>query len=157
MATCITCKGDAGEFPARVYSFETRTDSGPFCDRCAPFATGYKTKDSGARRSWDTGSQRDDATGKGRYDLLPREAIHRLAQLYERGAAKYDDRNWEKGQPLSVIANSMLRHAFQAAAGLEDEDHLAAVAWNAFALITIRERIAAGTLPAELDDLPRAA
>jgi hypothetical protein len=117
----------------------------------------YETRDSGQRRAFTTGSQRDDATGKGRYDLLPREAIHRLAQLYERGAAKYDPRNWEKGQPLSVVTNSMLRHAFQAAAGLDDEDHLAAVAWNAFAAITILERIAAGTLPAELDDLPRQA
>lgn len=120
-------------------------------------ATSFITKDSGARRDFETGSRRDDATGKGRYDLLPIEGIHRLAQMYERGAAKYDDRNWEKGQPLSVFANSMLRHAFQAAAGMEDEDHLAAVAWNALGLLTIQDRIRRGLLPAELDDLPRLA
>lgn len=114
----------------------------------------YITKDSGERRAFETGSQRDSASGKGRYDLLPLEAIHRLAQAYERGAEKYDDRNWEKGQPLSVVTSSMLRHAFQATAGLEDEDHLAAVAWNAFAAITILERIKAGKLPPELDDRP---
>lgn len=113
----------------------------------------FVTKDSGARRQFTTGSQRDTATGKGRYDLLPREAIHRLAQLYERGAEKYDPRNWEKGQPFSEVASSMLRHAFQAAAGMDDEDHLAAVMWNAAALITFQERIARGELPADLNDL----
>ena len=100
-----------------------------------------------------TGSIRGDRTGKGRYDLLPREAIHRLAQLYERGSRAYGDRNWEQGQPFSRVMDSLLRHAFQASAGMTDEDHLAAVAWNAFALMTFCERITAGELPADLDDL----
>lgn len=117
-------------------------------------STEFVTKDSGQRAEFTTGAQRDGATGKGRYDLLPREAIHRLAQLYERGAEKYDDRNWEKGMPLSEMVDSMLRHAFQAAAGETDEDHFAAVMWNAAGVITFQERIAAGLLPAELDDLP---
>lgn len=115
----------------------------------------FETKDSGQRRQFATGSQRDSADGKGRYDLIPREAIHRYAQLLERGAAKYDAHNWEKGQPFSAVMSSMLRHAFQAAAGMTDEDHLAAVIFNAAALITFQERIAAGLLPADLDDLPR--
>jgi len=117
----------------------------------------FDTRTTPERESFSTGSVRGDRTGKGRYDLLPREAIHRLAQLYERGAEHYGDRNWERGQPLSRILDSMLRHAFQAAAGLTDEDHLAAVMWNAAAAITIRERIAAGLLPADLDDLPQGA
>lgn len=107
------------------------------------------------RAHFATGSQRGAQTGKGRYDLLPREGIHRLAQLYERGADVYGDRNWEMGQPFTRVLSSMLRHAFQAAAGMTDEDHLAAVAWNALALITFEERIAAGLLPAELDDRPK--
>lgn len=115
----------------------------------------FVTKDSGLRAEFATGAVRDGATGKGRYDLIPREAIHRLAQLYERGAAKYEDRNWEKGMPLSEMVDSMLRHAFQAAAGATDEDHFAAVMWNAAGVITFQERIKAGLLPAELDDLPR--
>lgn len=116
--------------------------------------TDYVTKDSGERRPFDTGAHRDVATGKGRYDLLPPEGIKRLAQLFERGAEKYDDRNWEMGIPLSVYADSMLRHAFQAANGHEDEDHLAAVAWNALCMLTTQVRIREGLLPAELDDLP---
>jgi len=115
----------------------------------------FITKTTDVNESFTTGSIRGDRTGKGRYDLLPREAIDRLAKLYERGATAYGDRNWEQGQPFSRVVDSMLRHAHQAAAGMDDEDHLAAVMWNAAALITFGERIARGELPAELDDLPR--
>ena len=114
----------------------------------------FTTKDSGERQEFDSGSVRDTRAGKGRFDLLPPLAIKRLAQLYERGAAKYGDRNWELGQPLSRYADSMLRHAFQAAAGETDEDHWAAVAWNAFAVMDHLERIDRGTLDRPLNDLP---
>src|SRR5438477_12878367 len=114
----------------------------------------YVTKDSGRREEWTTGSRRDAREGKGRYDLLPPHAVHRLAQLYERGAAKYGDRNWEKGQPLSRFVDSALRHLFQLVAGEEDEDHAAAVAWNVLAFMETECRVRAGELPAELDDLP---
>lgn len=114
----------------------------------------YPTKDSGQRREFPSGSRRDVREGKGRFDLLPFYGIKRLAGLYERGAVKYGDRNWEKGQPLSSYADSTLRHAFAASAGFTDEDHWAAVAWNALAVIDHQERIAQGHLPAELDDLP---
>lgn len=118
--------------------------------------TTFVTKSSGERQEFSTGSRRDTQAGKGRYDLLPPEAIRRYAQLLERGAARYGDRNWELGQPFSRVISSMLRHAFQAAAGHDDEDHLAAVMFNAAALITMQERIAAGALPAELNDLAAA-
>lgn len=111
------------------------------------------TKDSGQRQAFDTGSVRDTRTGKGRYDLLPPEGIRRLAQLYERGAEKYGDRNWEKGQPISRYLDSMIRHAFAVLEGEPTEDHLAAVAWNAVGAITTQERCRAGLLPSELDDL----
>jgi hypothetical protein len=114
----------------------------------------FETKDSGAREQFDTGSQRDTRKGKGRFDLLPPRAIRRLAQLYERGANKYGDRNWEKGQPCSRYLDSMLRHAFAVSQGVVDEDHLAAVAWNALAIIDQQERIAEGLLDSSLDDLP---
>lgn len=113
----------------------------------------FVTKGSGDRQEFPTGSRRDSQAGKGRYDLLPHEAIRRYAQLLERGADRYGDRNWELGQPFSRVVSSMLRHAFQAAAGQNDEDHLAAVIFNAAALITMQERIHAGALPEDLDDL----
>lgn len=113
----------------------------------------FVTKGSGDKQQFATGSQRDSQAGKGRYDLLPPEAIRRYAQLLARGAERYGDKNWELGQPFSRVVSSMLRHAFQAAAGQNDEDHLAAVMFNAAALITFQERIASGDLPAELNDL----
>lgn len=117
----------------------------------------FETKDSGQRQEFPTGAERDVRTGKGRYDLLPREAVHRLAQLFERGARKYAARNWEKGMPLSRFIDSGLRHAFQASAGHTDEDHLIAAAWNFLCAVEIQEKIKRGELPAELDDLPKPA
>lgn len=54
-------------------------------------------KDSGARHEFDTGAVRDMPEGKGRCDLLPPLAMLRLAKHFEAGAAKYGERNWEKG------------------------------------------------------------
>jgi hypothetical protein len=117
----------------------------------------FVTVDSGQREEFQTGSRRDSREGKGRYDLLPPEAVRRLAQLYERGAAKYGDRNWEKGQPVSRYLDSLLRHVYAYLEGESTEDHLAAAAWNAFSAMTTEERARAGTLPAELNDLRPAA
>lgn len=103
-------------------------------------------------QTFSTGSIRQNKTGKGRYDLIPLEGIRALALHYEQGAIAHGDRNWERGQPLSVFKNSLTRHACQVGYDFT-EDHAAAVAWNAFGYITTCERIRAGLLPAELDDL----
>lgn len=87
-------------------------------------------KDSGERRSFDSGAVRDVTEGKGRFDLLPPNAIRRLALHYQNGAKKYGDRNWEKGIPVSNYLDSGLRHLFSYLAGAKDEDHLVAGAWN---------------------------
>ena len=42
-----------------------------------------------------TGTKNDG--GKLRYDLIPPRALEALAYVYTIGAAKYSDRNWEKG------------------------------------------------------------
>lgn len=111
-------------------------------------------QDSGVRQQFPTGSQRDTREGKGRYDLLPAKAIRRIALHYEGGAKKYDDRNWEKGQPLSRYIDSALRHVFSYLDNKLDEDHLAAAAWNLLCCIETEDRIRAGILPQELADLP---
>lgn len=113
----------------------------------------YETKDSGKRAQYATGAQRDTNEGKGRYDLIPPEPMKRLAQLYERGAIKYDARNWEKGIPVSRCFDSAFRHLYQALAGDEDEDHLAAVLFNVMCVMAFRERIRAGVLNPAVDDL----
>lgn len=108
--------------------------------------------DTGARREFKTGSRRDVAAGKGRYDLLPFTVIDALAKHFEKGAAKYGDRNWEKGQPLSVFADSGLRHAFKGVRGESDEDHIIAAIWNFMAYWWTQDKIRKGELPIELGD-----
>lgn len=97
---------------------------------------------------------RDVVSGKGCYYLLSPITIDRLAKHYEGGAEKYDPRNWEKGAPLSVYIDSGIRHFFKFLEGHREEDHLAAVMWNAGAAIHIEEMVKRGRLPKELLDLP---
>ena len=108
----------------------------------------YITKDSGERESHETGAVRDVRTGKGRYDLISPYAIGRLAQLLERGAEKYDARNWEKGFKFSRCIDSAMRHLFQYIEGQNDEDHLAAVLFNIMAVMHFQ------ATHQELDDMP---
>jgi hypothetical protein len=112
-------------------------------------------KDSGERREFRTGSKRDIAHGKGRYDLIPPYALWRLAKHFENGSTKYGDRNWELGQPLTkAYINSGIRHLQALLAGANDEDHASAVMWNVMCYIETLKRIEEGILPGELDDRP---
>lgn len=111
-------------------------------------------KDSGQREKMATGSQRDSREGKGRFDLLPANALFRLCRIFEAGAIKYNCRNWELGQPLSRYIDSGLRHVFCMLKGMKDEDHVAQAVWNFMCFIETQDRIRAGLLPASLDDLP---
>lgn len=161
-------------------------------------------KDSGARTIFDTGSQKEIVTGRGRYDLIPlkqlsnmydrmsrevkdsekyesiaeflyqiynsliiksipskvsyiisaitifsKEILNRelpeitqaLAKLYEAGAQKYSERDWEKGRPQEVFINSALRHFFQYLNGETDEDHATAAVWNLLSCADTIERL----------------
>jgi len=108
--------------------------------------------DSGARTNFETGAVRDAMTGKGLPSLIPPEALRRLACRFEDGAIKYGRDNWQKGIPLSRYHDAIIRHTLAAAEGKTDEDHLGAVLWNAAAWIWTEDKIASGSLPAELDD-----
>ena len=81
-------------------------------------------------RIFSTGARRNDATGKGRYDLLPPEAIEAIAKRFEYGAKLHGENNYKLGVPNSSLFDSALRHMFQALAGMKDEPHLAAAACN---------------------------
>lgn len=111
-------------------------------------------KDSGARREFGTGGQRDCAEGKGRMDLLPFRALMELSKVFEEGAKKYDDNNWRKGLPLSCYVDSMGRHMAKWMCGWRDEPHLEQAAWNIMCLIETKCMIEEGLLPADLNDLP---
>lgn len=106
--------------------------------------------DGGSRISYGDGmAVREPTAGKGRYDLITPFGIRRLAEWYELGAQKYADRNWEKGMPFSRYVDSAKRHLDKFVMGMEDEDHLAAAAWNILAIMHHEEL---GQM--DLDDMP---
>lgn len=115
----------------------------------------YILHDSGERREFETGAARDMEAGKGRFDLLPACAIARLARHYEAGANKYEDRNWEKGIPISVMMDSALRHIFKYMDGKIDEDHLVAAAWNIMGAMWLEEKMPnMQDIPSRMTPLP---
>jgi hypothetical protein len=63
-------------------------------------------------------------------------------------------RNWENGMPFSRCVASLKRHVMKFQHGKRDEDHLAAIMFNAMALIHYEEMIERGLLPATLNDMP---
>ena len=101
-----------------------------------------------------TGGVRSKASGKGRFDLIPAHPMLRLARHYENGAIKYEDRNWEKGLPLSRFVDSAQRHMNAFMSNDRTEDHLAAVLWNVMGYLWTENEINNGRLPAELADVP---
>lgn len=106
-------------------------------------------KDSGERTQFDTGAVRDMHEGKGRYDLLPWDAIHELAIHCENGAKKYGERNVEKGIPIHSLIDSAIRHLSCYLRGKKDEPHLRAAMWNvAFAIWMEKNRPDMQDIPA---------
>ena len=98
----------------------------------------FITKDSGARQEYKSGMIRDLQLGKPRYDLcIPLEGktmFTRWAELMDRGAVKYGERNWEKAnskEELDRFKASAFRHFIQWFTGSDqEEDHAAAIYFN---------------------------
>lgn len=111
--------------------------------------------DSGKREEFNTGSRRDTNEGKPRPDLITPIAEYQLAMHYAHGAVKYGDRNWEKGQPLHRYIESLQRHILKEKLGFTDENHGAAIVWNAMAYVHTKFMIFIGVLPKELDTMPK--
>lgn len=109
----------------------------------------YELKDSGARRVFDTGAQRDRGEQKTRPDLISPFFLDRVGMVCAKGAEKYAPRNWEKGMPLSEFLASAERHLMQFKMGLTDEDHIGQCAWNLMCIIHFQELNVT-----ELDDFP---
>jgi hypothetical protein len=79
-----------------------------------------------------------------RYDLLPAGALRQVAELYGRGAEKYDDNNWRKGYDWSLSFAALNRHLWQFWEGEEYDSetgcaHMASVAFHALALLTFMD------------------
>ena len=105
-------------------------------------------KDSGERREFETGAVRDMQEGKGDMASLPWEALLRLSKHYENGAKKYVRWNYRKGIPISSFIDSACRHLAKYQSGMDDEDHLAAAAFNVLGAMLMEN-----TKP-EMQDLP---
>jgi hypothetical protein len=74
----------------------------------------------------------------------------RLGDLLRKGGVKYGDfRNWEKGMPYTNCTGAIRRHLAKYLLQDEAEDHLAAIVWNAMALMHYEET------GAGIDDVPR--
>lgn len=106
-------------------------------------------KDSGERTEFETGAVRDMVKGKGLMVVMPFEALLRLSMHYEAGAEKYGRWNYDKGIPVSSLADSALRHLTKYLAGCDDEDHLSACAFNVLGAMQMEN-----TKP-ELIDIPK--
>jgi hypothetical protein len=96
-------------------------------------------KDSGERTEFSSGAVRDMHSGKGDMLSVPWAAMLRVSKHYENGAAKYGRYNYLKGIPVSSFIDSALRHLAKYVAGWDDEDHLAAAAFNVLGAIQMEE------------------
>lgn len=115
----------------------------------------FVTLGGGEKRNTSvTGAQRDTQEGKYRFDLIGIHMLKRLAALLERGARKYSERNWEKGQEVSRTLASLWRHLVAYQEGDRTEDHLAAIVFNAMSIMHVEGEVMNGKLPAQLLDLP---
>lgn len=134
----------------------------PFDTRCSGYSSSLKTytldeevppvtvriKDSGERTEFPSGAVRDMSEGKGDMASIPWEAILRLSKHYENGAKKYNRWNFRKGINLSSYIDSACRHLAKYQCGCDDEDHLAAAAFNVLGAMLVEE------IQPELIDLP---
>lgn len=111
---------------------------------------------TGREESFTTGSVRDDGTNKPRPDLRSPFAAERCGRWMALGAQRYKERNWELGQNFNRVIASLCRHVMQYQQGDTEsgDDHLAAIVFNAEALMHYEEMIHRGVLPASLDDRP---
>lgn len=85
------------------------------------------TKD---KEQFSTGAHRNSQAGKPRYDLIPAEALERVAQHFGDGAEIHGPDNWKKGITNDRFMASTMRHIESYRLGRKDEDHLAAAVWN---------------------------
>ncbi|MEG6507069.1 dATP/dGTP diphosphohydrolase domain-containing protein [Nitratidesulfovibrio sp. 1201_IL3209] len=102
------------------------------------------TDETDGVKGGSTSGRKDDA-GKPRYDLIPPEAQHALAEVFTRGAERYGERNWEAGFSAGRLIGALDRHITAYKAG-QDKDrdsgmpHLWHVLANAAMLVALEAR-----------------
>lgn len=115
-------------------------------------------KDSGRRKKFESGMQRDVTEDKTDYSLvLDGPMFERWAQHMTNGAKKYDKRNWMKAsgqEELERFRESAVRHFILWYQGLTDEDHAAAVLFNISGAEYVRSKSPYEVRSAGLSDMP---
>jgi len=112
----------------------------------------FFTKDSGERKSFDSGMNRDTDKDKPKFELLIPKGqkyedtlMYRWAMLLRRGADKYGLRNWELAnsvEEMERFKSSASRHFIQWMSDLDDgEDHAAAVLFNINAVEFLKQKM----------------
>lgn len=105
----------------------------------------FVVKDSGQRRVFESGMQRDLDDGKVNWALVADgPMLRRWAEHLTKGAKKYDARNWMKanGQAeLDRFRESAFRHFMQLMEGDTTEDHAAAVFFNLNGMAYVQQRL----------------
>ena len=114
----------------------------------------FVTLDSGKRKVFKSGMQRDLEDTKPRFDLIfPKgqkyedTLFYRWAMLMMRGAKKYNARNWEKAngvEELERFKASAFRHFVQWFCDEEDEDHAVGVLFNINGYEYLKEKLKNG-------------
>lgn len=105
----------------------------------------FNLKDSGNRKQFASGMQRDTTEGKPRFDLVfDGPMLFRYAVHLTKGAVKYDPRNWMKANgpdEMERFRESAARHFAQWMRGDVDEDHAAAVIFNINGYEYVKEKL----------------
>jgi len=95
----------------------------------------YVVRDSGERKVFASGMQRDTDEGKIKWSLVADgPMLRRWAEHLTKGAVKYDDKNWMKAdgpEELERFKESAFRHFMAWYYGDKDgEDHAAGIYYN---------------------------
>lgn len=105
----------------------------------------FAVKDSGQRRIFESGMQRDIDDDKVNWALVADgPMLRRWAEHLTKGARKYDARNWMKAEgeaELLRFRESAFRHFVQWYLGEVDEDHAAAVMFNINGAEYVKEKM----------------
>ena len=104
----------------------------------------FVVKDSGERRSFDSGMVRDTNAGKTLWHLITAGPLaRRLAVHLTKGAVKYGPNNWLKAtgqEEHDRFRESAFRHFMQWYYDETDEDHFSATVFNMNGTEYVREK-----------------
>ena len=95
----------------------------------------------GDLRFFESGATRSEDAEEERFDLVSPFAMQRIARVYAEGAKTHGSANWERGVPLDATLNHLGRHLqmwkaeVKSGKKIGEDDHMAKVAWGAFAIM----------------------